>query len=150
MRYLLDTNILLRLLDENSSQHALVSDTIAYLFSTQHNLLICPQSLAEFWAVASRPVVSNGLGFETVQTREAIEMFMLRFGMLFEKPETLGQWLELVTKYQVSGKPTHDAKLVALMLTHQLEQILTINTADFARYREIQAIHPNQILEGAA
>lgn len=141
MKYLLDTNILLRLLDENSSQHEIVSDAIKMLFEQQHKLMLCPQALAEFWAVATRPVNANGLGYTTAVAREAIDFFRGRFGMVFEHANALEIWLELVTEHQVSGKPTHDTKLVALMLIHEIEHILTINTTDFKRFTEIKAVH---------
>jgi predicted nucleic acid-binding protein len=145
MKYLLDTNILLRLLDENSSQHGIVSDAIKVLFEQQHKLMLCPQALAEFWAVATRPVNANGLGYTTAVAREAIDFFRGRFGMVFEHANALEIWLELVTEHQVSGKPTHDTKLVALMLIHGIEHVLTINTTDFKRFTEIKAVHPQEI-----
>jgi predicted nucleic acid-binding protein len=42
----------------------------------------------------------------------------------------------------VQGKQAHDARLVAAMKRHSINQILTFNTADFARYAEITAISP--------
>ena len=44
----------------------------------------------------------------------------------------------------VSGKKTHDARLVAAMTVHRIDHILTFNTDDFARYTGIQVLHPNR------
>ena len=40
------------------------------------------------------------------------------------------------------GKPTHDARLVALMLEHGVTHLLTFNSGDFNRYQEIGVIDP--------
>jgi predicted nucleic acid-binding protein len=150
MPYLLDANILLRLADPASSQHELVSNALTELFAKGEELLVSAQAYAEFWVVATRPVNVNGLGYTPEYTDEFVNDFLGTYGFLPDRQDTFGFWHDLVKKYAVIGKPTHDAKLVALMQAHQLKQILTINTADFVRYREIQAIHPNQILKGAA
>jgi predicted nucleic acid-binding protein len=145
MPYLLDANILLRLADPASSHHELVSDALTTLFAQGEELLVSAQAYAEFWAVATRPVAVNGLGYTTEYTDGFVNDFLSTYGFLPDHQNAFQFWHDLVKKYAVVGKPTHDAKLVALMQAHQLEQILTINTADFARYKEIKAIHPKDL-----
>jgi hypothetical protein len=50
-----------------------------------------------------------------------------------------------VAGYQVSGKNAHDARLVAAMLVHGIESILTFNTQDFFRYGEIRVLDVNKV-----
>jgi predicted nucleic acid-binding protein len=145
MKYLLDANILLRLADPTSGQHPMVSQALATLYARDDELLISMQALAEFWAVATRPPNANGLGFPTQRTREMIDEFRNVYGFVPDQLESLEIWLDLVTTHQVIGKPTHDARLVALMKVHQLEHILTINTTDFKRFTEIKAVHPLEV-----
>ena len=52
------------------------------------------------------------------------------------------EWEALVTAYAVSGKPAHDARLVAAMQVHGLDAILTFNTADFTRFASITVLDP--------
>ncbi len=47
------------------------------------------------------------------------------------------RWRELVLKYKVSGVQVHGARLVAAMLAGGIQNLLTLNGADFARYREL-------------
>lgn len=145
MKYLLDANILLRLADSTSGQHVLVSQSLAILYARDDELLISMQGFAEFWAVATRPTSANGLGFSTQQTRELIDEYLQVYGFVPDHAGSFEIWLELVTKNQVIGKPTHDARLVALMKAHKLETILTINTSDFKRFTEIKAVHPLEV-----
>jgi len=39
----------------------------------------------------------------------------------------------------------HDARLVAAMLAHPVKYILTFNDKDFARYTDIEAVHPRSL-----
>ena len=66
------------------------------------------------------------------------------FSLLPEAP-VFDAWERLVAMYGVSGKNTHDARLVASMKAHGIARILTFNVQDFARYREIEAIHPDAV-----
>ncbi len=145
MDYLLDANILLRSVDATSEQHEVVLRALASLVARENNLLVSAQGFAEFWAVATRPITVNGLGYSTSLVRQKIEQFRSTYGFLPDHSGSFEIWLELVTKHQVIGKPTHDARLVALMKAHKLEIILTINTSDFKRFTEVKAVHPQEI-----
>ncbi|MGK7923007.1 MAG: hypothetical protein AB4080_23710 [Trichodesmium sp.] len=45
------------------------------------------------------------------------------------------------------GKKAHDARLVASMIVHKINYILTFNTNDFKIYSEITVVDPLKILE---
>ena len=49
-------------------------------------------------------------------------------------------------KYGVTGKSTHDARLAALMVERAIPKVLTFNDLHFARYTEISAINPFDVL----
>lgn len=61
------------------------------------------------------------------------------FVMLPELP-LQDAWERLVVAHRVSGKNAHDARLVAAMLVHGVENLLTFNTQDFRRYGEIRVL----------
>jgi predicted nucleic acid-binding protein len=44
--------------------------------------------------------------------------------------------LTLFGEYAVGGKQIHDANIVAVMLTHEIETLVTLNVADFQRYND--------------
>lgn len=54
-------------------------------------------------------------------------------------------WEALAVKHRVSGKATHDARIVAAMQVQGLNSILTFNTGDFARYPGIEVVHPADV-----
>jgi len=53
------------------------------------------------------------------------------------------EWRRLVVAHGVSGKKTHDTRLVAAMSVHGVAHILTFNTDDFTRYAGIIVLDPN-------
>ena len=61
------------------------------------------------------------------------------FELIPDSPECYREWEKLAAQYSVRGKQAHDANLVAAMLAHGIEAILTFNQADFVRYAEIQS-----------
>jgi predicted nucleic acid-binding protein len=55
------------------------------------------------------------------------------------------QWRKLLVTYGESGVQVHDARLAAAMRVHGVKQILTFDARDFARYADIEAIHPRAV-----
>jgi predicted nucleic acid-binding protein len=142
MSWLLDTNVLLRLADGQSSEHAVAETAIEDLIAHGESVFISTQVLVEFWAVATRPESANGLGWSTATTADAIRALRDQFPLLDDAPEAFDRWFELVHRFQVAGKHTHDARLAALLLAHGLRQLLTFNTSDFPRAWGVEATHP--------
>lgn len=59
--------------------------------------------------------------------------------------ELYDEWRRLIVDHGVSGKKSHDARLVAAMKVHGITQIVTFNTDDFTRYSGIDVIHPAKL-----
>lgn len=68
------------------------------------------------------------------------------FVVLTETKEIYDVWEALVIKHRVSGKTSHDARIVAAMRVHRLTSILTFNTSDFTRYPDIEVVHPANVV----
>lgn len=135
MEYLLDSGILLRLVDETDSQHATVTDAVDTLVSRRDELLITTQNIAEFWNVATRPAVNNGLELPSAMVARLFEETIEPICAVLVELDTLGdEFKRLLTTYGVIGKQVHDARLVAMMLTWQVANILTLNERNFRRY----------------
>ena len=88
---------------------------------------------------------NNGLGLTAAQTDRIISRIEDLCTMLRDSPEIYDEWRRLVVIHAVSGKKTHDARLVAAMTVHRITHILTLNGADFARYPEVSVIEPNSL-----
>ena len=146
MKCLVDTNILLRLVQKNSPMHLDTQRAILKLKKQGEFLCIIPQNIVEFWAVATRPLDKNGLGLSITQAEEESEKLKKIFMLELDTPQIFTEWKSLVIKYQVMGKQVHDARLAAAMLAHNITHLLTFNVDDFKRFSDIVVADPCSIV----
>lgn len=146
MSYLVDSNVLLRLVYRRDSMHVDAQRAYTTLRQQDQSLLcIVPQNLIEFWAVATRPTSANGLGLTIEEAAHESSLLKSLFILKPDRPEIYTIWEQLVINYKVRGKQAHDTRLVASMIFHQITYLLTFNTDDFKRFSEITAIDPRNI-----
>ena len=145
MNYLADTNILLRLIQILSLHHAEAKTAVDKLLKRGDTLFITLQNVSEFWNVCTRPLDKNGLGLSIAQTDSELLIIEQVFDILPDKIEVYRNWRELVVNYLVSGIQVHDAKIVAAMKAHNIQNLLTFNAKDFKRYTDIKAIEPKDV-----
>lgn len=134
MSYLVDTNVLLRLINSHDSQYTQAQNAIVRLLQQNVELNIVPQNLFEFWVVATRPANVNGLGLIVEEATHEMALLKQLFAIKASSPSVLTVWENLVVKYQVKGKQGHDARLVAAMITYKITYLLTFNVEDFTRF----------------
>ncbi|MDD1419557.1 type II toxin-antitoxin system VapC family toxin [Dolichospermum sp. ST_sed1] len=146
MKYLVDTNILLRLVQKNSPMHLDTQRAILTLKKQGDFLCIIPQNIIEFWAVSTRPLDKNGLGLSITQAEEESEKLKKIFILELDTPQIFTEWESLVIKYQVMGKQVHDARLAAAMVAHNITHLLTFNVDDFKRFSDIVVVDPRSIV----
>jgi predicted nucleic acid-binding protein len=137
---LVDTNVLLRLAQPSHSMFAEAISAVASLRRQNESLCVVPQVLYEFWAVATRPVQSNGLGMTASDADADLAKIIQRFRLIRDERAIFDPWRRLVTQHQVLGKNSHDARLVAAMQRHGIAQIVTFNAGDFRRFSEITVL----------
>lgn len=146
MSTLLDTNLLTRSAQPGHPLYQTAVDAVDTLRSQGELLHLVPQNFYEFWVVATRPAAQNGLGRSPAQAEAEITRLKGLFVLLDDTPAIFREWERLVTRYAVSGKNAHDARIVAALHVHGLTQLLTFNDADFRRYTTITTLTPSQVL----
>lgn len=115
----------------------------------ERELHIVPQNLVELWAVATRPFGENGLGMNADQAAAELERIKSMFAFLPETAAVYPAWEALVRQYQVMGKSSHDARLVAAMRVHGIKEILTFDRTGFTRYAGIEVVNPADVVSAA-
>jgi predicted nucleic acid-binding protein len=145
MRILLDTNILVRAAQRSHPASRTAADAVKRLHRKQYALCVAPQNVIEFWNVCTRPREVNGLGLSVSATNRYAGRLERICTVLADSIESYREWRKLVAQHSVVGAKVHDARLVATMKVHEIEQILTFNVQDFARYSGITAVHPNTL-----
>ncbi len=113
MRILIDTNVLLRSVEPGHLHYQNSVDAIDILRRSGHELAIVPQVLYEFWSVATRPLVNNGLGMSPADAHTEIAAIRKLFRLLRDERGLYSIWEQLVLSFGVKGKQAHDARLAA-------------------------------------
>jgi predicted nucleic acid-binding protein len=143
---LLDTNVLARMTSLAHAQCATSRRAVSVLQARREKLIIVPQNLYEFWAVATRrpgppPIGQNGLGMTCRQASQWHSYFQRRFALLTDLVAT---WHSLVSSFGISGMKSFDVRLVAAMQTHGITHLLTFNLSDFKGFA-ITLIDPTSV-----
>jgi predicted nucleic acid-binding protein len=109
-------------------------------------LVMAQQNLVEFWNVCTRPKSARqGLGLSIAETERRLTRLDSMLSLMVELPSIITIWRQLVFNHSVRGRQVHDAKLVALMMAHGIDTILTFNGSDFSRFPGITAIDPRTV-----
>jgi predicted nucleic acid-binding protein len=149
MDCLVDTNVLLRSLDQTHAMHSEATIGLASLVNSGDRVCVTPQNIIEFWGVCTRPLDRNGLGLTPAEAdREASRLEGL-LTLLPDVPAIYPEWRRLVVAHSVSGVQVHDAHIVAAMNVYGITHVLTFNDPDFTRYPGIHVIYPNDLAKGA-
>jgi len=131
---LVDTSVLLRTAQVHHPQYTRVLRVIEVLPQRGQSLQIVAQNLIELWVVATRPVTQNGLGMSALTAQAELARVKSIFELMPETPAIYPVWEELVIRHRISGKPAHDARLVAAMHVHGIASILTFDQSGFTRF----------------
>lgn len=152
--YLLDTNVVLRLIDRNDPKHGTCVSAIETLTEQEQDIRLAPQVLVEFWVVATRPTSTQnnerrGLGWSPTATDQHIGNLCRLFHLDVETPDLFGQWRQLVNIADTRGKRAHDARIAAFMKLHGINAIVTLNPSDFHGFG-VQIVEPEQLVGSAS
>jgi predicted nucleic acid-binding protein len=142
---LVDTNILIRVSSADDPRHSICVEAVRQLQARGSELFLCAQMMIEYWVVATRPRNVNGLGLDPAEVEENLQEYEQAMRVLPEPPDMAARWRELAERYAVRGRQAHDTRLAALMLAHGVTSLLTLNSADFARYSEITCLAPEDV-----
>lgn len=133
-RAVLDTNVLLAATDEARPEHDEALAALNVWPASGVVLYTSGQILREYLAVATRPTEQNGLGLERPDAVANARALRQRQYVLSEDRKVSDGLLELLEVVQCSGKQVHDANIVATMLAHGVDTLVTMNVGDFARF----------------
>src|SRR5438552_11484124 len=122
---LLDTDLLGRITDSGDPHCASARRAMRVLPAKGERLVIAPQNLYEFWAIATRMPATNGLGMTTEQASQWLGFFQRRFTLLPDRDDLPSRWHDLVKILRIKGFRCHDARLAAAMQCYGISRLLT-------------------------
>ena len=130
-------------------QHELVDSALVELRSRFDRVFITTQVLVEFQALATRPLSANGLGIAPAVALNHARRMENSFELLPETFFSHRVWRRLVASHQIVGRQVYDTRLVSVMLASSITHLLTLDPADFRRFKEITVVTPQQIVAAA-
>jgi predicted nucleic acid-binding protein len=145
MLILVDANILIYSTDPASPFHPDSVRATNELRRRGDMPCIVPQSLYEFWVVATRPIDKRGLGLTPSQAQAELVTIKRFFPFMADTPAIYQEWERLIALHSVSGKNGHDTRYVAAMIVHGITHLLTDNKNDFKRFTTITVFSPSEI-----
>jgi len=94
----------------------------------------------EMWSVLTRPKEVNGWGLAPQEAAKFGTDALRTYGLLEDPSGLVHHWLQLCEAHSVRGKQAHDCRLVAWMELNGIKHLLTLNSADFARYAQVEVL----------
>jgi predicted nucleic acid-binding protein len=106
---------------------------LSRLASEGSPLLISPQILRECLAAVTRPqATAPALPMATAIAN--VRRFRTTFQIAVERPGLVDRLIHLLATHRAVGRQVHDANIVATMLDHGIQRLVTFNIADFQRF----------------
>jgi len=139
----IDTNVLYYATNGLSPFHQIASSTLLAIRQQGVEMVISPQILREFLAVATRSYVTAGVP-TLADTIQNFNTFQTTFRVVVDTEQILSNLINLVQNIRMGGKQIHDANIVATMQAYGITHLLTHNTADFARFAHLITVVPLQ------
>lgn len=104
MAYLVDTNVLLRLVPKKDPDRKTVLDALRRLSAQNEALFYTTQVLAEFWTVCTRPgSARGGYGLSPEKTERKARLVERYCRLLPDSLATHQEWRRLIVAHSVRG-----------------------------------------------
>jgi predicted nucleic acid-binding protein len=134
-RIFVDTNVLVYSTNVLSPLKDIAKRAIQKAREQGIELIISQQILREYLAVTTRFSVT-GSGVTLHEIVDNLQIFRTEFTLLEEKLAVLAKLIELIQIFPTAGSQVHDANIIATMLVHGIDYLLTHNVDDFKRFSE--------------
>jgi predicted nucleic acid-binding protein len=136
-----DTNILVYAHLALSPLYTAALTRLQDLNNAGFELWISRQTLREYLSAMTRPGVLTG-SIPIPSLLADVRNLASRFAIAEDGPAVTTHLLTLMSTFPAGGKQVHDTNIVATMLAHNILQLLTHNTSDFARFASVITVMP--------
>lgn len=138
--WFVDTNVLVYATNIDSPWHQSAMEALSRARQAGIGLVVSPQILREYLVASTR---TSSAPMPRIEILQNLAILQREFRILNEDRTVAAKLLELVARYEVSGKKIHDANIVATMLVYGLTHLLTYNVDDFVRFEGEIALVPS-------
>ncbi len=129
----IDTNVLVRARFTVAPSHDVARARLREALGWEERPRISRQIVREYLAVVTRSQVWSAPLPMSAALRD-VDWFVSEFDILEDGPRVTHVLAELCREVPVAGRQIHDANIVATMLAHAEQRLLTFDQGDFRRY----------------
>jgi predicted nucleic acid-binding protein len=140
-RYFIDTNILIFANLPTHPFNGAAKGKLLALAATGAEIWVSRQVLREYLAGMTRPRTFTGSTTMTALVAD-VQHFERTFHVAEDNAAVTATLLALVSGIPVIGRQIHDANIVATMQEYGIQNLLTDNIADFARFGHLITVVP--------
>jgi predicted nucleic acid-binding protein len=133
---LVDSNILIYALNRSSPKY---NGAREFIEKYHNSVYIAHQNIWETLRIVTHPTYIKSQG--KIKANLA-EKFVNQLNVISPLNSTYFLTIDLIKKYNVSLNSIFDSYLVATMLTHNIDTIVTDNERDFGEFQEIKVYNP--------
>jgi predicted nucleic acid-binding protein len=141
-RVLVDTSVFLSATDQDRAEHRQALLILNEWTARGTTLYSSGQIMREYLAIATRPPAGHGLGLKQADALANVRAIRTRTSLLAEDASVADRLLDVLDEIPCRGKQVHDANVVATMLVHGIDSMVTINVADFSRFGHLITLIP--------
>ena len=129
---LVDTNILIYAVDEDSKFHDRAIDLI---LNSNCEFFTTSKNISEFLVALTRNAEIN---IESDECLAILNDLLLELQILYPNYKTFQKFEELIRKYRPRGLWIHDLEIASIGIANEITRIATNNIDDFKRIEEIE------------
>lgn len=147
MLCLIDSNILIYALNRGSPYYKQSTSIIDKITQEEITAYITPQNLFETYAV----ITSSRFGTKPLSAKDAYSIIDSRynnslFNLAYPKSDTWSKVFDIAEKFNIIAQDIHDVHLIATMLDNGINNIVTFDKTQFAKFNLLNAFHPDEIV----
>lgn len=133
-RLLVDTNILIYAVDEDSKYH---EQSLYLIQDSEYDLFLTSKNITEFFVALTR---TPDIAISSRECLACLDSLLLYFNVIYPNQGSQEKLKYLINKYNPSGLWIHDLEIISIAMEYSIFSIATKNLEDFEKVEEIEII----------
>jgi len=133
-RLLVDTNILIYAVDEDSKYHG---QSLYLIQNSEYSLFLTSKNITEFFVALTR---TPDINISIRECLACLDSLLPYFDVIYPNQGSLEKLKYLIYKYNPSGLWIHDLEIISMAMEYKISRIATKNLQDFEKVEGIEII----------
>lgn len=144
--YVLDTDVLIILIDDASAQQSLVENAVDQLMLSGGVCYVAEPSLVTLWDILTRAPLAGGFGQTVAEARVLLEELLEAYPLLDPHVDYVPNWLDAATTHGFCGADVKHAQLIATMVAHGVRYLVCMECEQMPQVEGVHVICVGAVL----